>query len=145
MAKHEKNEVLIAAIEGSLEGTANTTSKGSVFNDNLPENLTPEIVENVSDYVTDFVACGLEAVGRYSIKAMVADKELKDVTATIGMGAFGEVSYDINRERLVTPPKGDPVVVKGGSRHAVAFIAGKNSGALAAAKKSIKALADEAL
>lgn len=145
MSKVAKNEELISKITESLTTEGGViSSTGSVYNDNLPEGLTPETVEAVSDYTTSFVASGMEAVGHAAIKAMVADKAINQVTADIGMGAFGSVAYSVDRSKEYSP-KGEVVVVKGMPKADVIFEAGKNSGQLAAAKRLIKEIAKDAL
>ena len=66
MSRAKRDENLVNAIASSLSKVTDgvISSDGDVFNSNLPEGLTPETVEAVSNYTTAFVASGLEAVGK---------------------------------------------------------------------------------
>lgn len=148
MSRIKKDEALINDIYKTLEGKEVVTGSNEVFDKHLPAvgevQITPEIVEGVNDYVCKFSASSVEAIGRYAVEQMGKDKDLKNVTGSIGMGSFGEVSVDVTREREVTVA-GNTSIVKGGSRVDVSFVAGKNSGALAKARQTIKDLANDAL
>ncbi len=148
MSRAKRDENLVNAIASSLSKVTDgvISSDGDVFNSNLPEGLTPETVEAVSNYTTAFVASGLEAVGKAAVSAMEKDKKLNDVSAEIPMGAFGNVGYGVTRSReAVVPGTDKTTTVYGGTKVNVAFVAGKNAGQLAAAKRSIKEMAEEAL
>lgn len=145
MSKKEKPVALIAAIAASLEGTGEMTSKGNVYNDNLPEGVTPDHVEKIADYTTTFVAAGLEACGDAAMKALKKDKKLENVTSTIGLGDMGSVAYQIGRSREGVPPGGgEKTTYYGPSRTIVKFQPGENNSQLNAAKAGIKAAALEA-
>ena len=87
MSRAKRDENLVNAIASSLSKVTDgvISSDGDVFNSNLPEGLTPETVEAVSNYTTAFVASGLEAVGKAAVSAMEEDKQLNDVSAEISM------------------------------------------------------------
>ena len=74
MAKKEINNDLVKTIKGSLSGTNTIESKGSVFEETLPEGLSPEVVKKVNDHVTDFVAAGYVAFAQHSADVMASTR-----------------------------------------------------------------------
>jgi len=145
MAKDKEALAALAdKIHASLTGKDEISSEGDVFNDNLPEGLTPEVVDGVNDYVTGFSAAAVSAMGRYGVETMKKDKKLEDVSGTVPMGSFGVVECSVNRSTDMKVA-GRDITVKGGTTVGVKFNAGKNAGALAAARRDIKTLAGEIL
>jgi hypothetical protein len=150
MSRIKKNEVLIDAIYKTLEGDSTIRGGDNVFNDHLPKvgevQVTPEIIEGVNDYVCEFSASAVEATGKYSIEKFLANEKLNDVDASISMGAFGEVNMSFNRHKEVPVVGKDTTThVYGGSNVKVAFVAGKNSGAMAKARDAVKTMGAEHL
>lgn len=145
MAKKEINEGLVKSIKGSLEGTSDVTSNGSVFEDNLPEGLTKDHVEGVHNYVTDFVAAGQLAIGEHVLDAMSKNKDIKEATGTIKMGVLGDATFSFDRDKTVTPPKGEPFVQKLASRTNVRFKSGENGPLLKSAREQLREMADKSL
>lgn len=149
MARPEHNPELVKKIQESFTGENGRYQGGkSVYDDNLPDGLTPDVVKQVSNYTTEFVAAGMEAAGNIALQAMKKDKKLQDVEATLPMGAFGEVDYQVRREKEVQLPfakEGEPTseVQYGTSHVKVSFHAGRNSGLLSKVRKEIKANAAE--
>lgn len=142
MAK--RNEELYKKIEETLttEG-GNVKSSGDPFNDNLPEGITPEIVDTVASYTNQFVVEGYEALGKAGVNALKADKKLDEATGTLGLGKFGSLDTVTKRESTSTPPNGEPVTTYGGTRLKVTFSPGEQG--LGSAKSAIKAYGAEVL
>ena len=139
------NEGLFTVIQGGLTKVEGV-NKGAddAFNTNLPEGVTPEIVDKVVDYTTDFVAAGTKALGIAAVDALKGDKKLTEVAGEISMGAMGKLETVTERETTNTFD-GKETTSYGATRAKVTFQPGVNVGALKAVKKDIKALAAEVL
>ena len=145
MAKKEINNDLVKTIKGSLSGTNIIESKDSVFEETLPEGLTPEVVKKVSDHVTDFVAAGYVAFAQHSADVMASNKDIDETTGTLGTGALGDITYSFDREKTINPPKGEPFVQKLAGRVNVRFKSGESGSLLKTAREEVRALADKSL
>ena len=145
MAKKEINNDLVKTIKGSLSGTKDIESKGSVFEETLPEGLTPEVVKKVNDHVTDFVAAGYVAFAQHSADVMANNKDINETTGTIGTGALGDITYSFDREKTINPPKGEPFVQKLAGRTNVRFKSGESGPLLKTAREEVRALAEKSL
>lgn len=151
MARPKHNPEIVEAIQASITGAETGTAQAgdAVYNDCLPEGLTPETVQQVSDYNTVFVASGMEAAGNVALAALKKDKKLDSVAVNLPMGAFGQADYTIHREKEITIPpteKGGEATKEvqfGVNRCNVTFVAGKNSGLLGKARDAIKEQATE--
>lgn len=145
MAKKEINNDLVKTIKGSLSGTNTIESKDSVFEETLPEGLTPEVVKKVNDHVTDFVAAGYVAFAQHSADVMASNKDIDETTGTLGTGALGDITYSFDRQKTINPPKGDPFVQKLAGRVNVRFKSGESGSLLKTAREEVRALADKSL
>lgn len=148
-----KDEVLELAkkIEKSIEidkksGVA--TTKGDVYNENLPEGITPEIVKDVSNFNTKFIAAGAYAFGKVAVDAMAHNKSLETSTLEISMGNRDSIGYNVDRKREYTnhlSGNGEKQVKLGVVTASFDVRAGKNGGQLKAARTLIGELASEKL
>ena len=145
MAKKEINNDLVKTIKGSLSGTNIIESKDSVFEETLPEGLTPEVVKKVNDHVTDFVAAGYVAFAQHSADVMASNKDIDETTGTLGTGALGDITYSFDRQKTINPPKGEPFVQKLAGRVNVRFKSGESGPLLKTAREEVCALADKSL
>ena len=145
MAKKEINNDLVKTIKGSLSGTNVIESKDSVFEETLPEGLTPEVVKKVNDHVTDFVAAGYVAFAQHSADVMASNKDIDETTGTLGTGALGDSTYSFDRQKTINPPKGEPFVQKLAGRVNVRFKSGESGPLLKTAREEVRALADKSL
>ena len=145
--KPKHNPEMVAVIKKSFEGvgTSTMTTSDETFNSTLAaSDLTPEVVERVSNHVTTYVASGMEAAGEVVKEAMTKDKKLETVDANVSLGAFGHVDFTVYREKEVTIPAtekgGEPTkrIQHGATKVDVTFVAGKNSGLLGKARAAIK-------
>ena len=146
MARPKHDEELVKKIQTSITGAETGTAQAGdeVYNANLPEGLTAETVQQVSDYTTVFVASGMEAAGAVALAAMKKDKKLDSVNVNLPLGAFGQADCSVYRSKEVTIPpaeKGGEATKElqfGVNRCSVSFVAGKNSGLLGKARDAIK-------
>ena len=146
MGSLKRDENLVNKIKKSITGaeTGTGTAAPEIFNENLPEGLTPDTVQSVSDYVTVYVASGMEAAGDVALDAMKSNKKLDVVNIALPMGAFGQADTTVHRSKEVTIPpaeKGGEAtkeVQYGVNSCSVSFVAGKNSGLLGKARDHIK-------
>ena len=145
MAKKEINNDLVKTIKGSLSGTNVIESKDSVFEETLPEGLTPEVVKKVNDHVTDFVTAGYVAFAQHSADVMASNKDIDETTGTLGTGALGDITYSFDRQKTINPPKGEPFVQKLAGRVNVRFKSGESGPLLKTAREEVRALADKSL
>lgn len=79
------SEKLMAAITIDNK-TGETTVQPDIYDQGLPEGVTPDVIKKISDYDTNFVAAGQHAVGNAAIKAIGENPELNKVSADIPMG-----------------------------------------------------------
>lgn len=152
MSKTKDNQALLESLTAKLiptirgAETGSGASEGSIFNENLPANHTPESSEEIFNYVAVFGAAGQKAAGEVTKAAMKANAELAAVDIHIPMGAFGHGDYRINRVTEATIPpaeKGGQATKKpsfGSSVTAITFVGSKaKSGLLGSARAAIKA------
>ena len=145
MAKREINNDLVKTIKGSLSGTNIIESKDSVFEETLPEGLTPEVAKKLNDHLTDFVAAGYVAFAQHSADVMASNKDIDETTGTLGTGALGDITYSFDRQKTINPPKGEPFVQKLAGRVNVRFKSGESGPLLKTAREEVRALAEKSL
>ncbi len=137
---------LAAKIEQQLELDAKTgigSAKADVYHDNLPENLTKEVVKDVHDYNSNFVAASTYAFGKMAVKAMEGNKDLESANIEIKM--VGRDKVAVNTERKAEFSIGKEIVKYGQTTVAYTVQGGRNAGQLKAARDAVSALAAEAL
>ena len=121
------------------------TAKASddMYTSNLPEGLTADIVKNVGEFNTTFVAAGAHAFGKLAINAMKSNSELKKLEVDIPMVGKDNVSYTMERTKdIVNHLGGGETIHKFGVMTATLEMrAGKNSGQLKVARAVIGELA----
>jgi hypothetical protein len=73
------------------------------YNAHLPDGLTPEIVQQVAEYDTDFVAASGLAFGRKVIEAMGTNEALNRASIEMqGGGRFDRVAHTMDRSKTYT-------------------------------------------
>lgn len=82
-----------AVTEGKVE------VDGSMYEKTLPESLTMEVIKQVSDHNTNFVAAGTRIIRTAAIEAMANDKSLNEVSSTIKMGANDKLNINVERTK----------------------------------------------
>lgn len=71
----------------------------AAFYANLPNSWTPEAVEELNTYKTNFVAAGRLAVGQLAYDAMKGAKDLDEVSATLGAGGEDRLAVTVVRSK----------------------------------------------
>lgn len=127
--------------------TGTGTAEDSLYDSNLPESLTPEIVKSVSDYNTTFAAAGTFAIGELAVEAMSSNKNLDRVSASIAMGGKDSLNVNVDRSREFTNHLGGGGLTEkfGVTNVSYEVVAGKNAGQLKKARMMIGELALEQL
>ena len=144
---------LAAKIEAQLEFDTNNgtgTVKTDVYHDNLPEGLTKEVVTQVKDYDTTFVAAATYAAGKLSVAAMAGNQNLRHTNIVIPMGGKDSAEVSTDRESVYHVPsrekgKTEEVTKFGSTTTAYEARAGKNGGQLKLARQAIAEMAMTAL
>lgn len=150
------NETILALaskIEAQLELDANTgvgTAKSDVYHDNLPGSLTKEIVTEVSNYNSDFIAASTYAFGKLAVDAMKGNTGLTTATVEIPMAGKDNVAIATERQHVFNVPnrgegKAEEVTKYGSTTVAYTVHNGKNAGQLKAARNAIVEMATAAL
>ena len=151
MSMNEQIVALANKIEAGLsvnEKTGVGEAKADVYHDNLPEGLTKEVVTQVSNYNSDFVAASTYAFGRMAVKAMADNPALNSAFIDITMSGKDTVSIETDRSRTFTKPGDDTkaeITKYGSTSVAYTVHAGKNAGQLKAARNALVDLATQAL
>ena len=150
------NETILALankIEQQLELDNNTgvgAAKADVYHDNLPATLTKEIVTEVSNYNSDFIAASTYAFGKLAVEAMRGNNGLTTATEEIPMAGKDTVSIATDRQHTFSVPsrgegKPEEVTKFGSTSVSYTVHAGKNAGQLKAARNAIVEMATAAL
>lgn len=147
-----KNEVIELANKLQADMSIdNDTGAGventDLYNKNLPETLTPEVVKEVSDYNTTFIAAGAYAFGQLSVSAMSDNKKLTETNIEIKMGDKDSVSYNVLRSKEFNNSLGggEKVLKHGVVTASYDVRSGKNGGQLKQARSIIGEMAAAAL
>lgn len=113
-----KNRVLTDAIKGNLEVTGNVIKEKvvhQVYDANLPEGLTPELVKTLSTYNGTYATAGRVALAETAADVFLANKEINRVEGSIGYFAHGDsmnVTVDRSKEyRAGIPKEGEEVAM----------------------------------
>lgn len=128
-------------------GTAKAAD--GIYEKNLTEGLSMEIVKAVSDYNTTFVAAGAHAFGEAAVESMKGHKSLDKLTVDIPMGHKDSVTYTVDRSKTMPnrfSDKPDDTITKHGVVSTTYDVrAGKNGGQLKAARSHVGELAAKLL
>lgn len=150
------NETILALaskIEAQLELDANTgvgAVKSDVYHDNLPEGLTKQVVTEVSNYNSDFIAASTYAFGKLAVDAMKGNTGLTTATVEIPMAGKDNVAIATERQHVFNVPsrgegKPEEITKYGSTTVAYTVHNGKNAGQLKAARNAIVEMATAAL
>lgn len=150
------NETILALankIEQQLDLDNNTgvgVAKADIYHDNLPETLTKEIVAEVSNYNSDFIAASTYAFGKLAVNAMKGNAGLATATVEIPMAGKDTVAIATERQHTFNVPsrgegKAEEVTKYGSTTVSYTVHNGKNAGQLKAARNAIVELATAAL
>jgi len=152
MSINENVAVLAGKIMASLVYDAETSSikeekKNSIFEANLPQDLTMEVVKKVEGYKTEFVSAATYAIGQLAQKEIMADKKLNRIEATLAVGG-DQLAVDYERSKqyaCALPGKGteggEKITKFGVTTVAYTTKAGHNGGQLKIVRKELNELA----
>lgn len=131
--------------KGVLEVTEVDGKQPDLYEQNLPDGLTLEVVGRVNNYDTDFIAAGAKVFGELSLAAMSKDKQLNETTGELGMYGKNNVSYHFDRTREhvnPTDPSADRIIKHGVLTTKYEVNASRNNGDL---KRVRNTLMEEAM
>jgi len=105
MTKKDYTE-LADKIQKNLEvqdGNIEEKEKHSVYDQNLPDNITPDMVKSLAKYNAAFVNASHIAVGRMAANLFKEDKKKQTVNASIGFfGPDDTVDITVHRSKTFT-------------------------------------------
>jgi hypothetical protein len=135
------SDALMADI--SIDATSGVaTPAEDIYNKHLPEGITPEIVKNISEHNTNFVAASRYAFGVTAVAAMKANPELQKATIDIPMGYKDNLHIAMVARTELPNDKG----IEYGNTHAVLTVrAGSNGSQLKIVNSLIAEMAATAL
>jgi len=154
MSKAEENQASIEKMEGEFRALAkgHKVTDGEieldgrdVFESNLPEGVTPKIITDLSNHVTNTVSAAHKVIGEVSVAAMVKDKDLDKVMGKVSLGPIGAMKSYVSRSHVGRNPATQAEVVTPGANRATLDIFAPAPQRFNVAKEAIKALAVEKL
>ena len=117
--------------------------KKELYKENLPDDLTMDLVKKVSKYNSNFIAAGNYAFGTMAVDAMASNKKLDKASIEMKVGTRDSVTHIVDRSRSYVHRLGNgETTTKFGvvsSNYEVR--AGKNSGQLKAARAAVAEIA----
>lgn len=131
------SDALLADI--TIDATSGVaTPVEDIYNKHLPEGITPEIVKNISEHNTNFVAASTHAFGVTAVAAMKANPELQKATIDMPFGYKDNLHITTTRSTELPNDKGTSY----GDTHAILTVkAGSNGAQL---KTALSLIADMA-
>lgn len=135
------SDALMADI--SIDATSGVaTPAEDIYNKHLPEGLTPDLVKNLSEHNTNFVAASTHAFGVTAVAAMKANPELQKATIDIPFGYKDNLHITTVARTELPNDKGTDY----GDTHAILTVkAGSNGAQLKTAISMIADMASTAL
>jgi hypothetical protein len=130
------------------KNTGIVQTEDNVYEKLLPEDLTIETVNAVTNHNANFIAAGSYAIGNMAVAAMSKKKDLDQVTGLVKMGGSDTLNVNVERRKeYTTKLKGEPqTTVKFGVVTASYDVTGShNSGQLKKVRTAIAEMAMEAL
>lgn len=119
-----------------------------VYDENLPEGITPEVVKKISEYDGTVVSGTVHAVGEMAVEAMAKHSGINKVTGDFTFGHRASLNIAVDRKKEVVnnfSPERETIVKHGAVREEVHYRAGRGGGQLSAVKQAILAHGAEAL
>ena len=119
-----------------------------VYDDNLPEGVTPSIVKSITEYDGTVVSGTVHAVGELAIAAMAKHNNLNKVTGDFTFGHRASLSIGVDRRKEVVnnfSPDREVIVKHGAVSAEVQYRAGRGGAQMTAVKQAILAQGTEAL
>lgn len=84
-----------------------TTVGENLFESHLPESLTPEVVAEVRNYTSNFIAAGQHSFGMAAVGALNDNKKLNEVSTTIGLGGKDTLELSVARSKTYVDRMGE--------------------------------------
>lgn len=114
-----------------------------IYDSNLPEGISTEMVKQLSDYDSTVIKGTVHAVGTLAIETMKKHKSLEVVTGEFQFGNHNTIGVTTNRALIRKDGLngGAEVTVNGATSVDITFTSGKNNAQLKAVKNEIKTLA----
>lgn len=135
---HRRGDLIKATKAGLTEVDGAAVIPVEVFNQNLPEGHTPESVNELNEYLTDYSAASVLAIGDHAADKFSNGKKSPATYGGHAKTGFGPVRATFTREKEYTVA-GNTSITKGGSVVACEFTAGQTgSGAMHAVREHIK-------
>lgn len=112
--KAELNEAAIAKMKGEfaalaadakLDGEEIKIDGRGVFEENMPEGVTPKIVQDLANHVVNTSVAAHAVIGDIGITAMAKDKGLDRVIGRVSLGPIGNHTSYVSREHTGRNPK----------------------------------------
>ncbi len=112
--KAELNEAAIAKMKGEfaalaadakLDGEEIKIDGRGVFEENMPEGVTPKIVQDLANHVVNTSVAAHAVIGDIGINAMAKDKGLDRVIGRVSLGPIGNHTSYVSREHTGRNPK----------------------------------------
>lgn len=154
MSKIEQNQAAIEKMEGEFRALAKNhkVADGEVeldgrdiFETNLPEGVTPKVISDLSNHVTNTVSAAHKVIGEVSVGAMAKDKDLDKVMGKVSFGPIGSMKSYVTRSHTGRNPSTQAEVVTIGANRAAVDIFAPGGQRFNAAKEAVKALAADKL
>ena len=105
-----KHRALADSIKSNLKREANHIAEvesHKAYHENLPEGLSPELINELRKYDGKYTKASAIAVGEFAAAVFQQDKEVKELTAQVGfLGKGDSLNFSIDREREFPVPKG---------------------------------------
>lgn len=116
-----------------------------VFESNLPETVTPKIIADLQNHVTNTATAAHAAIGEIGIAAMAKDKDLDKFVGTVALGPIGSMKSYISREHIGRNPSTQEETKTIGANRASLDIFTPGGQRFNAAREAIKTMAVEKL
>lgn len=134
-----------AVIMGGLTADSNlgvVNSQEDIFEKTLPGTLTMEVVNQVANHNTTFVAAATHAFGTMAMNAMKDNSKLDTVIGTVNMGGDDTLGMHYTRMKEMHVPGKDEKITKYGVTTVDYTVkAGKNGGELKKVRSELNELA----
>lgn len=99
----KKHEELSKKIADNLQGEGGIFTEVTphqVFDENLPEGITPALVNKLTKYVSDYMSASHIAAGMVATKAFKDDKKLEQANFSIGyLGKSDKIDIEVSRSK----------------------------------------------
>lgn len=120
----------------------------TVYDDNLPENITVEQDRQLGQYRQQFVAASTSAIGDLAVETLTANAQLAEVTAELSFSHKNRINVAVERvreQRIPASKTGETTTVYGATSVSVHTFEGSSNAQLKAVRKEIQDAAAAAL